>query len=397
MPNYTPSPHRFLAPSAPPPKSKPKPQSGLRTALHVQTPKAETTRQEAEPQFKKLTPAKRFVVTSTPHAKSFSAASVEPPKESSQWANPTTSTSANPRPKVVRKFERVESIEFSSQSSLAATQDNPIAPSILPSTERDLMFSSSPPSASDQSERPEDDEMLFDAPSTPHKRRRLGTPVPQTPSSRHNPTTHRFKLPAAPTHPATPSLATSLAMTAARPHFLLPTAPTSPPKYAKPLPEIFSPSRKVGRHVANGLASTMTSWIIEMANTAADHGIASTMHGRENDDGVRLKVRVRAVSSGDSTPSLEDEVVRGMDKWQVECCAGGVVFVRGDTQPGLYNASRAAGEDGEIRVLLAGVGGVKGKESVRLGEGSVVGIRAPMWNVDVGRERWTVGVDWVVM
>jgi hypothetical protein len=26
-----------------------------------------------------------------------------------------------------------------------------------------------------------------------------------------------------------------------------------------------------------------------------------------------------------------------------------------------------------------------------------VGIRAPMWDVDVGAEKWVVGVDWVVL
>jgi hypothetical protein len=29
--------------------------------------------------------------------------------------------------------------------------------------------------------------------------------------------------------------------------------------------------------------------------------------------------------------------------------------------------------------------------------GSVVGIRAPMWEVDVGEDRWTMAVDWVLI
>jgi hypothetical protein len=34
---------------------------------------------------------------------------------------------------------------------------------------------------------------------------------------------------------------------------------------------------------------------------------------------------------------------------------------------------------------------------VRIKVGSLVGIRAPVWDVDVRREVWSVGVDWVVL
>lgn len=140
----------------------------------------------------------------------------------------------------------------------------------------------------------------------------------------------------------------------------------------------------------------MTRWIIEIANTgfAAQERSASggVIWGRERDDGVKLRVRIGDASTGVvSADGGSDEV---------ECFPGGVVFVRGDTEPGLYNASRAGsvvGDDVETRVLLAGQGGARGSGGVRVKRGGVVGVRAPMWEVDVGGEMWVVGVDWVVL
>ena len=138
----------------------------------------------------------------------------------------------------------------------------------------------------------------------------------------------------------------------------------------------------------------MTGWIIETANTgfaAQDRGGGITW-GRDREDGVRLKVQIKHVSTG---------AVGTGEETEVECYIGGVVFVRGDTQPGLYNASRAPSvlndDDGEVRILLAGQGGARGSGGVRIRVGGVVGIRAPMWDVDVGGEKWLVGVDWVVL
>jgi hypothetical protein len=47
--------------------------------------------------------------------------------------------------------------------------------------------------------------------------------------------------------------------------------------------------------------------------------------------------------------------------------------------------------------LLAGQGGARGTGGVKLRIGGSVGIRAPMWDIDVGGETWLVGVDWVVL
>jgi hypothetical protein len=112
--------------------------------------------------------------------------------------------------------------------------------------------------------------------------------------------------------------------------------------------------------------------------------------GRQRDDGVKRRVRLTRMAKGGEDGAEEE----------VECCTGGVVFVRGETEQGLYNASRASsvvGGDGTTRLLLAGQGGARGSAGVRIRIGSVVGIRAPMWDVEVGGEIWVVGVDWAVM
>lgn len=126
-------------------------------------------------------------------------------------------------------------------------------------------------------------------------------------------------------------------------------------------------------------------WIIDAAQTRT--GTAGIVWGRGREDGVRVKVRISSLGGGDE--------VEG-----VECWPGGVVFVWGETEPGMYNASRAssvAGEEQGVRVLLAGQGGVGGAGGVRIRVESVVGIRAPTWEIDVGGEKWMVGVDWVVL
>jgi hypothetical protein len=136
----------------------------------------------------------------------------------------------------------------------------------------------------------------------------------------------------------------------------------------------------------------LQGWIIETANTGFAAQERSTtggvVWGRDREDGVRLKVRVKAASSSTSRDGVE-----------VECFPGLFVFVRGETEPGMYNVSRApdvVGNDGETRILLAGQGDARGTGGVKVKVGGVVGIRAPMWDVDVRGEKWVVGVDWVV-
>jgi hypothetical protein len=394
MPTHTPSPHRFLAPHPPSTQKSKKPHSGLRNTVAVQTP-ASTKRAEpkAELEFKKLTPAKRFVLAPPRQIH-------EVAKERPNEAQEDAFTHSTPRPKLRRKFERVESIEEPSQSSQSEAQGEMHGEEVVQSIEGEgTLWDRSREQAEDQ-----EDEMLFES-LQQNKRRRVSPPSsptlqepsePSTPVPASNTTTHRFRVPPPRTpvpFPSIAAVATSTPATAPqRPHFILPALPTSPPKLSRPLPEIFSPSRKNGKYIHGGLASTVTSWIIETANTGfAAQDRVGVVWRREREDGVKLRIRVSGISRGGDQGHNEDEA---------ECYAGGVVFVRGDTEPGTYDNSRAEGvgsDNSPTRVLLAGQGGARGSEGVLVKTGSIIGIRTPMWDIDVGEDKWTVAVDWVLL
>lgn len=412
MPTHTPSPHRFLTPkSTPLQKAKPKPQSSLRNSFAGQTPKLPTQSRDApyvdDSQPTSATPAKRFIIA--PHRRTLSAEDKTHVNERAIVAQSTPQTQLSPRPKPRRKFERVESIQSASQSSPVASQDDHNDLSIALTVEHGRRIFEDSDRALDEGDG--DDELLF-VTEERNKRRRVSPPtspsLPSTsePTTPHAHTTHRFLVPP----PRTPALfattksksehagpapsSTAPAPAPHRPAFILPPQPTSPVKPSKPLPEIFSPSRKTQKYIPNGLAATLQGWIIETANTGFAAQERSTtggvVWGRDREDGVRLKVRVKDAAS--SSASIHEG--------DVECYPGHFVFVRGDTEPGLYNVSRAPGvvdNNGEIRVLLAGQGGARGLSGIRLKSGSIVGVRAPMWDVDIAGEKWVVGIDWVLL
>ncbi|RMZ73441.1 Eukaryotic translation initiation factor 4E [Pyrenophora seminiperda CCB06] len=368
MPTHTPSPHRFLAPNPPSTQKSQKPHSSLRNALAIQTPTfARKPAKSPELQFKQLTPAKRFVVAPAQHKTT--AAEHGKGEDKNDAAQRQQHEQATPRPKPPRKFERVESIEASQELE---TDDD------------------------------EDEEMLFDT-AARNKRRRTSPPSspslqesaqPQTPA----PTTNRFKAPPPRTPAPFPSIATVTATTPVsasashRPHFILPVLPTSPPKPAKPPPDIFSPSRKVAKYTPGGMASTVTSWIIETANTGfAAQDRSAVTWGRDREDGVKIRVRITELSKSGAQGGANDGV---------GCYAGGVVFARGHIQPAMHNESRASiimAGDEELNVLVAGQGGARGSGGVRVKIGSLLGVRLPAWDVDIRGRKWLVAVDWILL
>lgn len=85
---------------------------------------------------------------------------------------------------------------------------------------------------------------------------------------------------------------------------------------------------------------------------------------------------------------------------EVECHAGGIAFAKGETQVVIDGTSRATGitSPGEdYNILLAGQGGTRGLGGITVKIGTVIGVRAPTWEIDVGDEKWLVAVDWVVL
>ncbi|KAF2655428.1 hypothetical protein K491DRAFT_692893 [Lophiostoma macrostomum CBS 122681] len=410
MPTHTPSPHRFLAPTSAR-KSKTRPPSSLRQGITAQTPRQTHTASQSHVSpsaGRKVIPAKRFVIAPARQTRSTAHAAVR-----SDEAGPSTQH-ATPRPRP-RKLKKVESIHESSQESPSASAEP--SGGILQTTEfgSTHLFPESQEPSSEQED--EDAEILF-ASEEKNKRRRLSPQLPSSPTSMRNPQTpvpntastssHRFLVPA-PKTPApfsntshTPTATANPTATPApsRPHFLLPPQPTSPAKPSTPLPETFSPSRKGQKYVPGGLASTLQSWILETASSGyAAVNRDAVVWGRERGDGVKIRVRVKSANSGKT--GVEDRDSEACDgNADVDCHPGGVVFVRGETDAGLYNASRLLGsvrEGGEIKVMLAGQGGARGSGGVNIKAGGSVGVRAPLWDVDLGREKWMVGVDWALL
>jgi hypothetical protein len=105
-------------------------------------------------------------------------------------------------------------------------------------------------------------------------------------------------------------------------------------------------------------------------------------------------VKVVGVSSGAGKGGERGD--DGVGVGEVDARSGGVAFVRGVCDATSYNPfSDDAGD--EMRIWLAGQGGARGAGGVKIKVGGSVGIKQPMWDVDVAGETWVVGVDWVVL
>ncbi|KAL5372255.1 hypothetical protein DPSP01_013651 [Paraphaeosphaeria sporulosa] len=404
MPLQTPSPHRFLAPG-PPATQKPKlkPRSGLRnvqtprpTALHSRSTYEDTN------ETTRVVPAKRFVLPQP--------SSRNPPNTGERrrgrdqhdeaWAD--TPITRRPKP----RLSKAESIDCTSPSSSANTAVN-----VLPSIEQSSILVED----KGQEDDTDEEEILFvreernkrrrvspDPSTSPsHARTEPATPHQQSSPQIASPVSHRFKI--ASSRPNVAEQASTPVVdrqTHPRPHFILPQLSPSPTKSVVPLPETFSPSRKHGKYVPNGMASTLQSWILETANTGYSANTnASVSWGRDKEDGVKLRIEVLSVMGG-----------RGSGESEVECWPGGVVFLRGVTDASLPHAAGTLGftqpegnynERPEFKIMLAGQGGARGKGCVRVREGGFVGVRTPIWDVHVGQgqeeERLLVGVDWMVL
>ncbi|KAF2211720.1 hypothetical protein CERZMDRAFT_98153 [Cercospora zeae-maydis SCOH1-5] len=136
-----------------------------------------------------------------------------------------------------------------------------------------------------------------------------------------------------------------------RPAFL--RSSLAPPEQFEPVPEAFSPHRRGEKFVPGGMAATLQQWVIEAGQAAA--------HSRRGQGYLQGETYVHRV--------------------HVASAAGhGPILVEG----------RRA-DDSEARVLLI----MDGKWSSRkVFPDSIVGIRAPCWEVELEGSSWIVGVDW---
>ena len=138
------------------------------------------------------------------------------------------------------------------------------------------------------------------------------------------------------------------------PKFIIPTA--APSESLDPLPEAFSPHRRGAKYLPSGLAATCRDWVLSASQLGAPKRRFGG--GREREDGAAewaARVRVQEVRLGE-----------------------GMVLVRS-----------AMGE----RWML--IGGHRTGEGLR--RGGVVGVKRPVWEVEIDGETWGVGVEWSLL
>ncbi|KAL8859054.1 MAG: hypothetical protein Q9178_004535 [Gyalolechia marmorata] len=218
---------------------------------------------------------------------------------------------------------------------------------------------------------------IIDEPPSPtstsplHKRRRLdaisisSSPSPSPPQTSSPPQSHHLPQahnPSSPPHPPThphpfilspkrPS-PTPISNPLTRPPFFLPPRSPSPPA-SRNLHPIFSPHRRSGpKFLPGGMAHTVRDWVIDIAAS-----IPAT-----TDSEWDLRFKVGEARSGERVSLVEE--------------------------------ARNGGEEGR-RWMFVGMGDNHSHREVRTGV--MVGIRRPVWDVDVGGEGWVVGVDWGVL
>lgn len=137
-----------------------------------------------------------------------------------------------------------------------------------------------------------------------------------------------------------------------RPAFL--PSSLAPSARPEPLPEAFSPHRRGEKFVPGGMAATLQQWIIETGQNAAQS------------------------RRGQGYLRGEDYVVR---------CT--VASVRGRA-PCMVRGIQSDGT--EVNLLL-----VADSKQITVAVGNDLGVRAPVWDVQLEDCSWTVGVDWKVV
>ena len=169
---------------------------------------------------------------------------------------------------------------------------------------------------------------------------------PTTPASALRQAAHQFTRAS--------SVASSVADeggTVRRPAFL--RSSVAPAENFEPLPEAFSPHRRGEKFIPGGMASSLQQWVVEMGQSAA--------HSRRGQGYLQGEAYLHRV--------------------KVESVSGHC--------PMLIQGRR---EDGhQLQFLLI----AEGKALTgNVCTGSIVGIRAPSWEVELEGDSWIVGVDW---
>ena len=137
-----------------------------------------------------------------------------------------------------------------------------------------------------------------------------------------------------------------------------------------PLPDQFSPHRRGQKYMPGGLAAEVRDWLVNIESS-----IPSTS-ATKNDSSWRLRLMIDEVSGGGRAGFA---LVRGRQ------------VLSGDIDTMIDSM-------GTVSVVLAGEGTGTGLEkNSKVEVGKTVGIKSPVWEVEIEGEKWGVGVDWMVL
>ena len=96
-----------------------------------------------------------------------------------------------------------------------------------------------------------------------------------------------------------------------------------------------------------------------------------------------------------SPPADSAEDPDGMERATAEI-GSTMLLVRGTLDSLPRNASNAVRGPVEVCAILANQAAQK-VSGVKIGKGSVVGIRSPYWDVELSGEKWIVAADWSIL
>ena len=96
-----------------------------------------------------------------------------------------------------------------------------------------------------------------------------------------------------------------------------------------------------------------------------------------------------------SPPADDPDDPDGMERATAEI-GSTMLLVRGTLDSLLRNASNAVHGPMKVRAILANQAAQK-VSGIKIGKGSVVGIRPPCWDVELSGEKWIVAADWCVL
>ena len=167
------------------------------------------------------------------------------------------------------------------------------------------------------------------------------------------------------------------------PKFILPS-PSSPPLPGLPQ---FSPHRRNQKLVPGGLATTLRDLVVQ---TSLRQHQSQIRPGAQSS-----KVARQGARGTEERGTSWDFLIPVIEVRRAAEIGTGIALVREKA------TSDGEGERGTKGWLLIGMG-IAGNDNinqtdVRLREGSLIGMRLPVWNIEALGENWWVGVEWGVI